>query len=101
MEKEVRQGLVMVKFAINHDHEFLDSGLAIFTGFLQAFISFVVEIVALIFLATQMDPLSVIKAFVPLTIVAQVDNFYVASLPKESRLHVTAVKPLVITEFRN
>ena len=52
MEKEVRQGLVMIKFAINHDHEFLDSGLAIFTGFLQAFISFVVEIVALIFLAT-------------------------------------------------
>ena len=63
LSDEIKQGFVMMKFALNHDWKFEQWWRAFLVGFLQSMVGLSVEIVNLILLFTKNEVLDIIGSF--------------------------------------
>ena len=70
LSDEIKQGFVMMKFALNHEWKFENWGRAFIVGFMQFMVGFSVEIVNLILLFTKNEVLDIIGSFLACVIIS-------------------------------
>lgn len=80
VEKDVKVGLNMMKYVLNHRENFTNIYPAFCVGFLQFAISLTVEINVMLILTSMQEILGVIMKYVALSAIAHIPRFYYASL---------------------
>ena len=96
VEKDVRNGISMMKYVVNHHENFKNAHIAFFVAFLLAFSSFMVEFTVVLVLTSIKSTLEVIMKYVSLAAIANVPRFYFSSLV-DHKLLVVAGHKLKIT----
>lgn len=86
VEGDMRQGLVMMKYAINHPKEFSNPFYAFFVALMQSMGGLASEICCIVFLCSLTDPINIIIRFVAFASIGKIDNFYYAALPGDNKL---------------
>ena len=99
VEKDVRNGIQMMKYSINHYKQFNNVIPAFLIGFNCTLISMIVEINVMIILSSLKDILGVVLKYVSLAAIANIPRFYYGSLV-EHRMCLVKDLNLDITEFR-
>lgn len=99
VEKDVRSGLMMMKYCLNHRENFTNIYPAFFVGFFQFAISLTVELNVMLILTTMNEILGVIMKFVSLASIANIPRFYYASLVNHKSCSFGDLK-LPITKYR-
>jgi len=99
VEKDVRNGLSMMKYAVNHYGNFKNIHIAFFISFLLAFTALLVEFTVVLVLTSIKETLEVIMKYVSLAALANIPRFYYGSLVDHKLLAVAGHK-LDITNQR-
>ena len=86
VEKDVRNGIAMMKYACNHHDQFTNVYPSFMIGFLMMSCSFIVEINVMIILSSLPDILGVIMKYVSLAAIANIPRFYYNSLVEHKAL---------------
>ena len=92
VEKDVRNGIAMMKYAVNHHDHFTNVYPAFIIAWLYTQNSFLVEINVMIILSSLTSILDVIMKYVSLAAIANIPRFYYASL--------TSLKPLKLSKLK-
>jgi len=100
VEKDVRNGIQMMKYSVNHYKQFNNVIPAFLIGFNCTLISLIVEINVMIILSSLKDILGVVLKYVSLAAIANIPRFYYASLVEHKMCLVKDLN-LDITEFRS
>ena len=77
---EMKQGLINMKYAVNHPWKFVDYKIAWFCGFMQAFNVLVVELVNFSALLTNFTIIDIIMNFLALVVIAEFDEYFFSAL---------------------
>ena len=77
---ELQQGMVMMKYACNHDWKFSNPFIAWLCGFLQAFNVIIVELVNFAALLTNATILDIIMNFLALVVIAEFDEYFFSAV---------------------
>ena len=85
LAKELLQSFLIMKFALNHKWKFKQWRYAYFVGLSQMLVVFFVQLVNLGLIYSDGTALDIIKDFVSLIIIAELDDFYFMTV-KEERL---------------
>lgn len=80
VEKDVRSGMNMMKYAVNHHTHFENPHAAFLFGLLFFTVSYFVEINVMIVLTSMPDVMGVVMKYVSLAAIANIPRFYYASL---------------------
>jgi len=96
---EIRQGLILMKWSVNHPDKFKNykkvrkDGTEVYSvrriifgfllGFMQAMIGIVVEVAIIVYLASLNGFLDIIMKFFSMAAITKFDDMYAASLPEE------------------
>lgn len=80
VEKDVRSGMNMMKYAVNHHDHFVNPAAAFLFGLLFYMVSYFVEINVMIVLTSMSDVMGVVMKYVSLAAIANIPKFYYASL---------------------
>jgi hypothetical protein len=80
VEKDVRAGLRMMKYAVNHHERFTNVYAAFMIAFLLTILALIVEINVMVILSSMQDILGIILKFVSLTCIASIPKSYFSSL---------------------
>lgn len=80
VEKDVRHGLLMMKYAVNHENKFKNVHVAFLIAFLLAFVSLLIEFSVILVLTSITVTLEVIMKYVSLAAIANIPRFYYNSL---------------------
>ena len=80
LQDELRSGMNMMKFALNHDYRFDDYKIAFLAGFLQASMILVVEFVNFLTIMTATNVMEIVLNFMALTIISEFDDIFFKSL---------------------
>ena len=99
VEKDVRAGILLMKYAVNHYENFTNPYPPFFIGLFMTIISFIVEINVMIILSSMGDVLSVINKYVSLAAIVNIPRFYYGSLVEHKITACNQVK-LQVTKFR-
>jgi len=99
VEKDVRNGIQMMKYSVNHYKQFNNVIPAFLIGLNCTIISLIVELNVMIILSSMQDILGVVLKYVSLAAIANIPRFYYSSLV-EHRMCLVKDKKLEITEFR-
>lgn len=99
VEKDVRSGMNMMKFAVNHHEHFVNPAAAFLFGFLYFIISYFVEINVMIVLTSMPDVMGVVMKYVSLAAIANIPRFYYASL-KDHKLLMCKDLNLKVSNLR-
>ena len=86
VEEDMRQGLVMMKYAINHAKDFSNPFYAFFVALMQCMGGMAAEICCIIFLCSLTNPIDIIIRFVAFASIGKVDNFYYAAIPADNKI---------------
>ena len=97
---DVRNGLSMMKYAVNHPENFRNVHVAFFIAWLLTIVSLMVELSVILVLASLPNVLEVIMKYVSLCAIAAIPRFYYNSLV-EHKLLTAAGLTLDITKFRH
>lgn len=89
VEKDIRNGISMMKYAVNHYQNFENIHAAFFISFMLAFNSFLVEITVVMVLTSIESVLEVIMKYVSLSAIANIPRFYFGSLVDHKLLKVS------------
>ena len=100
VEKDVRNGLNMMKYACNHHESFTNVYPSFVIGFLLMTISFIVEVNVMLILSSLPDILGVIMKYVSLAAIANIPRFYYNSLVEHKALSFGGLK-IPIHKFRH
>jgi hypothetical protein len=100
VEKDVRNGLSMMKYAVNHSKNFKNVDIAFYTSFLHTITSILIEITVILVLTSLPNILEVVMKYVSLAAIANIPRFYYNSLVEHKLLGVSGMK-LNITNFRH
>ena len=100
VEKDVRNGIQMMKYAVNHSENFVNLDVGFFIGFMLTICSFGVEITVILVLVSFRDVLKVVMGYVSLAAISNIPRFYYNSLVEHKLLTVADVT-LAITKFRH
>ena len=92
VEKDVRNGISKMKYAVNHYDNFNNVHVAFFTGFMLALTSFLVEFTVVLVLSSIPKTLEVIMKYVSLAAISNIPRFYYASLIDHKLLAVAGHK---------
>ena len=84
----MRQGLVNMKYAVNHSWKFNDYKVAWFCGFMQAFNVFVVEMVNFAALLTNFTIIDIIMNFLALVVIAEFDEYFFSAVKSDDLVQV-------------
>jgi hypothetical protein len=99
VESDIRQGLKMMKYALNHTSDFSGPFNAFFIGWLQMSGGLFAEIACMFYLSSINTPMDVIIRFIAMGSIAKVDDFYYSALPDENRAK-GKVRPLLVKIHR-
>ena len=99
VEKDVRNGLTMMKYTVNHFDNFRNYHVAFMVSFLLTFCSIAVELTVILVLTSLHNVLTVIMKYVSLAATANIPRFYYNSL-WEHKLLKTAGLDVEITTYR-
>ena len=77
---EMKQGLINMKYAVNHSWKFVDYKIAWLLGFMQAFNVLVVEFVNFSALLTNFTIIDIIMNFLALVVIAEFDEYFFSAL---------------------
>ena len=72
---EVRRSVRNIKYAINHPYMFHSWFVAYLVGFMQASATIFVEIISVIVICLQQDPMDIVFNFIALSVITQFDDF--------------------------
>ena len=86
VEKDVRAGLRMMKYAVNHHERFTNVYAAFMIAFLLTILALIVEINVMVILSSMQDILGIILKFVSLTCIASIPKSYFSSLVQHKLL---------------
>ena len=86
VESDVRQGLRMMKYLVNHTEDFSAPFNAFAIGFMQVFTGLATELACICFLATVGSEIDVIIKYMALSSIAKVDDIYANALPADNRI---------------
>lgn len=100
VERDVQNGLRMMKYAVNHHENFTNPYAAWLFGFLVTVCSLCVEFDVMIILTSIPDIINVINKYVSLAAIVNIPRFYYASIKEHKFTKVNTVK-LKITNFRH
>ena len=100
VEKDVRMGIQMMKYAVNHYENFNNVVPAFVMGLNSTILSLIVEINVMIILSSMPNILGVVMKYVSLAAIANIPRFYYNSLVEHRMSSVNQVK-LKITKFRH
>jgi len=100
VEPDVRLGIDMMKFAVNHHQKFNSVYPAFFIGWLYTVIAIIVEFNVMLILTTIPNVLNVIIKYVSLAAIANIPRFYYASLV-EHKLLKCGGKQVRISSYRH
>ena len=100
VEKDVKQGINMMKYAFNHHENFTNVYAAFMFGLLQTIICIIVEFNVMLILTTIPDVITVIMKYVSLAAIANIPRFYYASLTSEHMLVKVKDMKLDISVYR-
>ena len=101
VEKDVRGGISMMKYAVNHRESFHNVVPAFFMGLASTIISLIVEINVMIILSSMPNILGVVMKYVSLAAIANIPRFYYASLVEHRMSSAVTSVNLKITNFRH
>jgi hypothetical protein len=100
VEKDVRSGLDMMKYVVNHYEHFTNPYAPFMLAFIASTIAVIVEINVMIILSSMEDILSVVMKFVSLASIANIPRQYYSSLTQHKML-ISGGYKLPITKFRH
>jgi hypothetical protein len=100
VEKDVRAGISMMKYAVNHPDNFNNVIPAFMIGLNSTVISLIVEINVMIILSSMPNILGVVMKYVSLAAIANIPRFYYSSLV-EHRMSAVKEISLPISRFRH
>ena len=80
VEKDVRGGINMMKYAVNHPDNFNNVVPSFFMALVATIISLIVEVNVMIILSSMPNILGVVMKYVSLAAIANIPRFYFASL---------------------
>ena len=100
VEKDVRMGILMMKYSVNHYENFNNVVPAFLMGLNSTIISLIVEINVMIILSSMPNILSVVMKYVSLAAIANIPRFYYNSLVEHKMCGIKEVQ-LKITNFRH
>ena len=86
VEGDMRQGLKMMKYSINHAKDFSNPFYAFFVALMQSIGGMFAEIACIIFLCSLSDPINIIIRFIAFASIGKIDNFYADALPAENKI---------------
>lgn len=87
VEKDVRNGLQMMKYAINHPANFVNPIAAFAFGWFLFIISIIVELNVMLVMTTLADVMDIAMKYISLAAIVNIPRFYFASL-KNNRMLV-------------
>lgn len=99
VEKDVRTGISMMKYAVNHPEKFRNVHVGFFIGLLGTLAALSVEITVILVLVSLPNMLEVVMKYVSLAAIANIPRFYYGSLVEHKLLQCQGLK-LEITNFR-
>jgi hypothetical protein len=100
VEKDVRMGISMMKYAVNHSENFNNVIPAFVIGLHSTIISLIVEINVMIILSSLPNILGVVMKYVSLAAIANIPRFYYSSLV-EHRMSMVNNVNLKVSKFRH
>ena len=100
VEKDVKNGISMMKYVCNHHDHFTNIYPPFAIGILLMTCSFIVEVNVMIILSNMPDILGVIMKYVSLAAIANIPRFYYNSLVEHKALSFGGLK-VSITKFRH
>lgn len=80
VEGDIRNGLNMMKYSVNHWNNFRNPKTAFVIGFMQMFGGVATELCCMIYLASITDTINTVIKFIALGNIAKVDDFYAGAL---------------------
>ena len=80
IEKDLRNGITMMKYAVNHYENFHNVYVAFFVAFLLTLSSYTIEISIIMVLTSLPNVLEIIMKYVSLSAIANIPRFYYNSL---------------------
>lgn len=99
VEKDVRMGLNMMKYVVNHSENFHSVGPPFLMGLFHFIISLTVEFNVMLILTSTGDLLNVVMKFVSLTVFVKIPGFYASSLVNHRGVKMCDLQ-LPITNYR-
>lgn len=99
VEMDIRAGLNMMKYAVNHYKDFTSVYPAFLIAFLLTIIDFLVELNVMVILSSMNGILDVVMKYVSLAVISKIPANYFNSL-SQHKLKITGHK-LKITKFRH
>lgn len=100
VEKDIRKGLSMMKYAINHSENFTNVYPSFFLGFLCCIISIMIEANCMIILVTLTDILNVITKYLSIVSIVKFPDIYFQVADSDNRLLAAAKLKLPVTKHR-
>ena len=76
LSAELRQGMNLMKYAVNHPWKFVDYRVAYFSSFMQTNVVIIVELVNFVALITNETVLDIVMNFLALVVIADFDDFF-------------------------
>jgi hypothetical protein len=100
VEKDVRGGINMMKYAVNHPDNFNNVMPAFMLALNSTIISLIVEINVMIILSSMPNILGVVMKYVSLAAIANIPRFYYSSLVEHRMSAINGIS-LPISRFRH
>ena len=91
IEKDLRNGITMMKYAVNHYENFHNVYVAFFVAFLLTFSSYMIEVSIIMVLTSLPNVLEIIMKYVSLSAIANIPRFYYNSLVDYKLLMVSSL----------
>jgi len=83
LQDELKQGLDNMKYSLNHRWRFEDYKVAYLSGFLQATVIYIVEMVNFLAILTSFTVLDIVMNFLALVVISEFDDFFYEALRNE------------------
>ena len=98
-EKDIRNGINMMKYSVNHYEKFTNVYATFFIAWLSTAIAFITEINVMLILSSLPNILGVVMKYVSLAAISKIPGFYYESLIEHKLLEAGGMK-MKISNYR-
>jgi len=95
-EKDIRNGINMMKYSVNHHERFTNVYATFFIALLSTIIAFITEINVMLILSSLPNILGVVMKYVSLAAISKIPGFYYESLIEHKLLQAGGMKMKII-----
>ena len=101
VEKDIRNGLGMMKYAVNHHARFTNVYVSFCIAALHTFSSFMIEFTVILILLSLENVVEIVMKYVSLAAISNIPRFYYNSLYDNKLLSIAGSHSLGIKHFRH